>query len=244
MPFLHNLRTGEEYFEKTGDGWNAAQHEAHQAHALLGMFSNEVATCEAMREHQGSLVPKLLATVDLELETQGSTAETPDCGDFEPFRLKGVLLDYIEGCDLNEVVQHFPRSSWKYIVDEAVKIIYAMDKLNILNRDVHERNFVISGASDSVVSVNQGEPAQPRVYMIDLAMCRVRRPDESDGEWGRAKHKEGEALFGVSLKEKWKKRHNFELDYEYKMPYRKYADRWCDLCGLDFVHWDLVYSSE
>lgn len=98
------------------------------------------------------------------------------------------------------MVHQFPRSSLKYIVDAAVKIIHIMDDMNIRNEDAKERNSVVTGEHESVEPVEDGKHPKPHVYMIDLALCRVRRLDESEGEWGSAKHSEYETGFAQHLK--------------------------------------------
>lgn len=209
---MQDLRDDNQYFSKTRKkDLNDAEVEALVAYVVFGFFEKEAAAYEAMVEHQRYLVAKLKAVAGIVMEPPGPVA-VPNIGDFEPFCVKAILLDYVEGCNLNEVVHHFPRSSWKHFVDEAVKIAHTVDKLNILNRDVDERNFVISGSPDSALGDNQGKLPKPHMFMIDLAMCRIRRSDESDGEWGRAKFNEDEALFTVTLKQKWKKHQDFELE--------------------------------
>lgn len=201
-PFLDNLRQDPYYWENTREDWNTAEREAHLARELLDMFKKEVAAYEVIRKHQGSLVPNLLAAVDLEMEPPESIV-VPDCGDFEPFRVKGILLDYIDGCDVFEMVNRFPRTSWQYIVNEALEICRVMNEMDILNTDVSPKNFVVAGAPATAVSSNHGENVKPHVYMIDLAMCRVRRPDEADGEWGYAKYRIEN--FALGLKRELKK---------------------------------------
>lgn len=71
--------------------------------------------------------------------------------------MKGILLDYIEGCGLEDIGNHFPRSCWLFIVDEALRIVRTMDKMCMLNEDVALRNFVVSRELDSVLDDSHGE---------------------------------------------------------------------------------------
>lgn len=190
------------------------------------MFSNEIATYEVMAEHQGSLTPILQAAVDLDISLPGSV-HAPELGNLDPFRVKGILLDFIDGCNLDAVAQNFPRSTWQGIVDEALGIVRTMDNMNILKKDVAERNFIVSAAPDSVEVGEQGESTEPHVYIIDLAMCRLRRADESDGDWGRAKNNTLEESFADFVKKDLKRDHNFELDFNIEFKYLKYGDTEC-----------------
>lgn len=154
--------------------------------------------------------------------------------------MKGILLDYIEGCSLDDIVHRFPRSTWQTTVDEALGIVHTMDMMKLLNEDVAEWNCIVSGASDSAGEDNERETAKPRVQMIDLAMCRARRADKSDGDWGRAKHHAQEEVFALAMKQYWKRKQNFDLDFEMAYPYGKYSDTLCDACGRIFVRYDHV----
>lgn len=72
-PFLTNLRTDDAHFSQTRQrGLNEAEAEALVAYELGVFFDKEVVTYEAMLEHQGSLIPKLKAVVDLAMETPTS----------------------------------------------------------------------------------------------------------------------------------------------------------------------------
>lgn len=73
VPFLHNLRYVADFLEETGDDWNDAEGDAYMADKMHGMFKKELAAYEALTEHQGSLIPKLLAAVDLDISTPEST---------------------------------------------------------------------------------------------------------------------------------------------------------------------------
>lgn len=64
--------------------WSVAEKETYLARVLFEMFNLKITAYEAIAEHQGSLVPKLLAAVDLEISTP-EPVDAPDCGDFDPF---------------------------------------------------------------------------------------------------------------------------------------------------------------
>src|SRR5205807_99263 len=95
LNFLRDLHYVKDFQEKTEDDWDDAQNEAFLANKLLELYMAEAATYNALRSHQGFLIPRLLAVVSLDLtppDTQGEFGR-PE----ELFQVKGILLQYIEG---------------------------------------------------------------------------------------------------------------------------------------------------
>jgi hypothetical protein len=64
--------------------------------------------------------------------------------DFEPTKIKGILLQYIEGGNMWDIVNSFFQSSWQDLVDQAVAIVRILGDHNILNQDVRPENFLVS----------------------------------------------------------------------------------------------------
>ncbi|KAK7413653.1 hypothetical protein QQX98_007435 [Neonectria punicea] len=113
----------------------------------------------------------------------------------ELYQLNGVLL-----------------SSWQDIVDQAIRIVHVLGDNNILNADVRPDSFV-------VVPEDQAY----RVFMIDFGQCRLRRDDESDAEWGRAKWiQDEEGAVGAVMRSRLKKV-GFELRFEPSWRYLAWA---------------------
>lgn len=71
-------------------------------------------------------------------------------------------------------------------------------------------------------------------------MCRVRRPDEAEGEWGLAKHNGLEECFANEMKKKLKADHGFQLDFNLVKRCRQYADAECAACGYNTVRYNHV----
>lgn len=110
--------------------------------------------------------------------------------------------------------------------------------MNILNEDVAEWNFVVTEASDVDQVDNQGEPVKPHLWMIDLAMCRTRGVDESDGDWFRDKHHSNEEVFAGTMKNILKAYHDFDLNFKLTLQYLKYGDKFCDGCDGNLVRYN------
>lgn len=125
---------------------------------------------------------------------------------FQPFKVKGVLLEYIEGYNMWDMLDHFPPSTWQGLVDEAIGIVHILSDYSILNQDVRPENFLVAPGKDG---------AAPRVYMIDFGCCRFRREDESDEDWGRDKNSRNEdGAIGARVQQKAKRDYGVELVYE------------------------------
>lgn len=139
--------------------------------------------------------------------------------DFQPFQVKGVLLQYIEGFTLREVPERCPRSTWQEIADQAVSITGLAGDYNVLNQDVRVDNYMVSPLPDG----REGRPYH--VFMIDLALSRVREKDETDPEWERAKcTQDEEGAVGMIMQMILKRDHGFELHYERSGRYDEWAD--------------------
>jgi hypothetical protein len=211
--FLHDLHNVEDFLEDTGEDWDNAQNEAFLADELLKLYKAETATYNALHNHQGHLVPRLLAAVDLNL-TPSNVEEPSQREDLDLFHVKGILLEYVEGFSLSDIHDRCPRSAWQDIVGQAIAIVNVLGDQNILNQDVRPENFMVSAKKDD----------KYQVYMIDFGQCRLRRKDESESEWGRAKfNQDEEGAVGLVMK-KMLGDHGFELHYEISERYVEWAE--------------------
>ena len=57
LNFLRDLHYVKDFQEKTEDDWDDAQNEAFLANKLLELYTAETATYNALRSHQGFLIP-------------------------------------------------------------------------------------------------------------------------------------------------------------------------------------------
>lgn len=224
--FLYSLHNVPNFQEVTEDDWNDWQNEAFLDDELLKLCKAETATYNKLCEQQGKTVPKFLAAVDLNLAAGADLTASPNSLpgppkllDFQPFHVKGILLEYIDGFNLRQVPEYCPRSTWQDIVDQAVSIVRLMGDYNILNRDVRPENFIVSPL------LGGQEVQQYRVFMIDFGLCRIRREDETDLQWGMAKcTKDEEGAVGLVMQMILKRDYGFELHYERSGRYDEWAD--------------------
>jgi hypothetical protein len=205
--FLHSLHHVENFQEDTEDDWEIEQEEALVADKSLKYFTTEAAAYNAMREHQGKSIPRLLAAVDFNLTPPGAN-------DNDLFHAKGLLLEYIDGFTMEEITDYAPRSAWQDIVDQAVAATHLLGDHNILDRDRRPVNYMVSPKKEGGF----------RVVMIDFGVARFRREDESDREWGKAKYtKDEEGAVGLVMK-KHLSYHDFELRFVSSERYREWMD--------------------
>ncbi len=184
--FLHKLHHVKNFRRETEDDWEDWECEAFLADECLQTFLYEAAVYEALREHQGKKIPRVLAAVDLNLTP-------PGVEDHELFHAKGILLEYIDGFDLFDLPDHAPRSAWQAIVDDAIAAVHILGDHNILDEDRHLRNFIVSPKPDG----------EFHVFMIDFGYCKFRGKDESDLAWANAKFtQDEEGAVGLVMKGK------------------------------------------
>ncbi|KAH7246592.1 hypothetical protein BKA59DRAFT_439214 [Fusarium tricinctum] len=207
--FLEKLRTVPNFKDDTEEDWDNAENEAYLASALQQYFDAETATYARLQQYQGRAIPRLLAPVALHDTPSNEVLSTQQRKLKEH---KGILLQYLPGFSLSEMIQNAPRTSWQGIVDEAVQKVHLLGDHNILNKDVRPANFMVVPKNGAY-----------RVFMIDFGQCRFRRKDETDAEWGRAKRDQDEEGAVALVMEMRLKRVGFELQYEQSPRYSEWA---------------------
>lgn len=159
--------------------WTPMRREADLEIEHMKMWKAESAGYRRMEEYQGSHIPKLIVSVEF-TPPNTNVNPNPDAKAavvlyvFEPFVVKGLVLEYVEGGDFSYLVENIPRSSRKGKADRAMEILQTMEKHDILNRDFSGRNCMVF----------QGSEEKPRVCMIDFGLCRFRGKKESEKDWG------------------------------------------------------------
>ncbi|KAK4463038.1 hypothetical protein QBC42DRAFT_174468 [Cladorrhinum samala] len=203
------------------ESWGDGECESALADECSAMFNKETAAHETLRNLQGLLIPKLLARVEIDVGPPSIVPEEKEDAKhisshgLEPFKVKGILMQHLEGFPLREIPDRCraspsPRSAWQDITDQAVSIARVVNDYGIINYDVRTENFIVAECLPGAGP--QGR--RYRVYMIDFGNCRHRWKGESDFEWGRENSLWGQddhvgyTMMGV-LKE-----HGFELEYE------------------------------
>ncbi|RSL69632.1 hypothetical protein CEP54_002159 [Fusarium duplospermum] len=206
--FLARLQTEEDDDEDDDEDWDAAENEAWLADKMLNCFQAEFSTYSALQKYQGDLIPRLIAQVTLQVVQPNDEQQQDIC------LVKGILLEYLEGFTLSSLAKCAPRSSWQNIVDQGIRITHVLGDNKILNTDVRPDNMMIVPLGNE----------EYRVFMIDFGHCRMRREDESDHDWVRAKwSQDEEGAIGVVMRGDLAKI-GFRLHYENSGRYLEWAD--------------------
>ncbi|KAL1844575.1 hypothetical protein VTK73DRAFT_2272 [Phialemonium thermophilum] len=210
---LHSLHTVPNFEEDTMETWDVGQDETFLTEQMRRLCETETSIYDRLRDIQGKMVPRLVERVSLVLslpDDAGISAADAE----ELFSVHGILLQYVDGFSLSRVQEHAPRSHWQKIVDRAIAVVQVIGDHDILNRDVRPDNFIVCRDEDG---------DEYRVFMIDFGLARVRRPDESDRDWAKAKlTKDEEGAVGLVMKKRLA-REGFELRFENSDRYMEYA---------------------
>ncbi|KXX73193.1 Casein kinase I RAG8 [Madurella mycetomatis] len=181
--FLRRL-SDKQFRDDTEEDWEAGQNEAALANDMHDMHCAETTVYSRLLGIQGKTVPRVIVFVELDI-APGNV----DLNDRQRrhFQIKGILLQYIPGFSLRDLGTKAPPGSWQEIVDQAVEIARSLGDHDVLNKDVRPDNFIVSHRAS-----NGNSPEGFKVFMIDFGQSRVRRDDESDFDWGRAKWRQDE----------------------------------------------------
>jgi len=76
----------------------------------LRLYKTERKAYHALTDHQGGVLPQILATVDLDITPTDSDLGSTQQRAFEPFKVKGLLLQYIDDFNLWDIAHRCPRS--------------------------------------------------------------------------------------------------------------------------------------
>ncbi|KAK3361612.1 hypothetical protein B0T24DRAFT_641995 [Lasiosphaeria ovina] len=221
--FLNNLHTVPRFRIDTEEDWDDAENEAFLADESLRLFTTEYTAYDRLSNHQGRSIPRLVAAVDIDIAPPSPGLAPTAEGDFEPFKVKGIILQYLEGLNLWDIVKHCPRSSWQGIVDQAVDITRMLGEYGILNRDVRPENFIVVPAAPA--THGQDQETRYRVFMVDLALCKFREEYESFAQWGMAKETKNEdGAVGLRMQKRLKMDHDFDLKFESSLAYAQWGD--------------------
>lgn len=206
----------EDFYEETDEGWDDGQNEASLAHEMLTMYRAETSVYERLSDIQGQMVPQFLGAVEIDITPDGIT---PNEQQRQHFQIKGILLEYIPGFSLSDLVSNVPPEACQGIVDQAIRVVHALSDRDVLNQDVRPTNFIVSRSGGN------GQAMEFRIVMIDFGQSRLRREDESDPEWGRVKwQQDEEGAVGLVMQHRLKKV-GIEISYVPSYRYLEFAER-------------------
>ena len=148
-------------------GWLIAQYEKWLHDRCSTLYTSEVEAYNLLRHMQGINIPKLFATVTLQYGSSNNSEYQ------HYFEVPGILMEYIQGINLMDICDYLDSSVWVDIVESARSLVSKMNQINLLNYDAHPSHAFVREVND------HNEPHYEPV-MIDFAISRIRREDESD----------------------------------------------------------------
>ncbi|KAL9107117.1 MAG: hypothetical protein Q9187_008471 [Circinaria calcarea] len=212
---LQDLQGTDRFWKETSsEKWGLGQNEVYLYSKCLDLYDSECRAYDQLQDLQGNDIPRLIAKVRLPLASPPSIQALLPA---ELHEIKGVLLEFIDGFTLLELMEKAPKEAWQNICDQAIRVVHSCNDRKILNEDVQPSNVMVTTQSQS-----QAEKAY-RVVILDFAQCRIREPEESDEEWGRAKWvQDEEGAIGQVMKSRLKKV-GFDLVYNPSLRYLEWA---------------------
>lgn len=217
--------------------WTDAECELFVQKICHTMYKAEVATYGALEPLQGKDVPKCYGTFQIPWFPISSISSLPPADAHLSF-LPAILLEYIPGYTLNEIDLRLPQDARQDVCNQAIRVVNACSDLNVLNKDVRPRNFVVTNTVQGREDTWQEKQQQQlrhdmtkesrvyKVYMIDFAQSRLRSPQESDSDWGALKHmKDEEGCIAKIMRMRLRSATGFELHYEASHRYLPWAQK-------------------
>ncbi|TBU42053.1 hypothetical protein BD309DRAFT_924301 [Dichomitus squalens] len=173
--------------------------EAYLRRVAQRMFDAERTAYERLRDLQGKKIPRLYSVVEYEIAIPNARGDGAAVTDTIP----GLLLEYVSSLSLRQLVATWTARNpplanevLAVLCEEAVKVVDRISDFDVLNEDVRVDNFLIREPFIDATSSTQGGNAavvENAVVLIDLGLCRLRREDESEDEWIKAKWSQDEA---------------------------------------------------
>ncbi|KAK2605989.1 hypothetical protein QQS21_003615 [Conoideocrella luteorostrata] len=170
--------------------WDVPKREAYFHVRCTLCHEVELEIYNRLIEMQGVHVPTLFADVrlastppqGLDGPANGSSVESLT----QYTEVRGILMEYISGFPLNEIVTKTPESDWAPICDQAIEIVRKITDSDFINSDIQTRNILVQRVGE------EGEDSSYKVFFLDFAQCKFRDPSDSDEVWRAYKSQRNE----------------------------------------------------
>jgi len=177
MPkFLANYEeSGPWAYEK----WDVPKLEAYFYARSALSHEVELEIYDRLSNMQGVHVPRLFA--DVRLNAQRTTTKEYD-NLAEYTEVRALLMEYIPGFTMDNLVTEAPESDWAPICNQAIEVVRKIADNDFINFDIKPRNIV----------VRRGGEGLYQVFYLDFGECRFRDPSDSDEVWRERKRQKNE----------------------------------------------------
>ena len=166
--------------------------EAYLQYQAQKIFNAERTAYERLHTLQGKKIPKLYGVVEHEITIPNARSDGSPVTEAIP----GLLLEYVPGPTLRQFVATWkarepplPNEVLTTLCEEAVRVVDRVSDFDVLNEDVRIDNFLIR---EPFVDESTSIVAEDAVVLIDLGQSRLRREDESEDDWIKAKWSQDE----------------------------------------------------
>ena len=182
-PFYISSLSDDDY-DEAAESRTVAEAEAWIYRKCRSMYETELEIYQALAELQGICVPKLYQEVLFEYATFPSSVA-------KYFEVPGLIIELIDGFRLADWDTNVPQHLWQDLCLQALDVVRRIGDCGILNRDAQLKNMMVREqtfcSGNPVVRFESTEGACYEVFAIDFALCRRRRPNETDDEWKAVK---------------------------------------------------------
>ena len=205
--FISHLRGNDDYDDAD---WDVARHEAWIYDRCYKLWKTESDTYQILHDLQGLCVPRLFQKVIFDPMTLPSATVSM-------LEVPGILIEFIDGFNLDDMYLHVPQEQWQSVCTQAIEVVHRISNHNVLNEDARTRNMIVRKSNKERADIECGSGPGTvdsyDVFAIDFGLCRLRRPDESDDEWKKAKWRQHEEEnLGLWMQAKAKRDHGVEIE--------------------------------
>ncbi|KAK8127064.1 uncharacterized protein PG998_002823 [Apiospora kogelbergensis] len=186
------------------EDWDTPRREAYFHAASARSHGVELQVYDRLVALQGVHVPTLFADVRLGPQQQQQEEEEEGKGGLlaEYTEIRAILIEYIPGFSLNDLVTETPKSDWAGICDQAIGAVQKIIDHDFVNYDFAPRNALVvrRGGSGHGGDVGEEEadgsaapsPYSYQVFYIDFGQCAFRDASVTDEEWRETKRQRDE----------------------------------------------------
>ncbi|KAK7908956.1 hypothetical protein PG985_014834 [Apiospora marii] len=192
--FLADYDENGQWAYETDEEWTTPRREAYFHAESAKMHECELKVYDRLVELQGVHVPTLLADVRLAPQGLGELEEGEESAEYT--ELRAILLEYIPGFPLHDLVTETPELDWAAIGDQAIEAVRKIIDHDFINFDYMPRNTLVVRRDPGDGRDNDNESSSSsssyQVFYVDFAQCRFRDPSESDEVWRENKRQRDE----------------------------------------------------
>ena len=187
--------------------WTEEEREVGVFYRIQGHFNDVLNSFKVLADIQGQYVPRLHAHWYMKIH------EDED----EMLQQPSLLFEDVVGFNLVNLFDNAPESAWCDIGDKVLEVVNLISDRGVLNMWYTLNSFTIR-----TMTAEDGTVAYMPV-MTDVNSCRIRRQDETEEKWRRAKrYVDEEGQVGLQLVTMFK---NAGHEYRYKPSFRYHRSK-------------------